>query len=139
MRSQFKREFTSEGPFRRFYFIQKAIAFDGRDLTPSGTIETNPNIAFCQQALSNSEFELSEISVYPNPTNGQFRLAFDTDAQPLSVRVTSADGKDLFRDERPSFDGIYDETIDLSDQPAGMYFVEIRQRDRAVTKQIIIQ
>ena len=115
--------------FRALKYGSEYSAFDGRDLTPSGTIETNPNIAFCQQALSNSEFELSEISVYPNPTNGT--LTIDSNSETVdTIELFNLLGEKLLHTTNAN-------SIDLSHLNDGIYLAHVTVGDRSMVKKII--
>ena len=60
------------------------------------------------------------VKVFPNPTRGKVELEFDESVS-LNIGVFAADGrlvKELEIDEKRSV------TIDLSNEPQGMYFIE---------------
>lgn len=72
-----------------------------------------------------------EFSVYPNPTNGEF--TFDVDGQ-YNVTITNSLGKCIYNQtiNRAT-------TIDLSDQPKGVYFVHISGQNAGNTLQLILK
>ena len=80
---------------------------------------------------------LQELTTYPNPSEGRFRLGFVlTTPGDLSVSVTDKDGKAVFNDEKPSFQGTYNEVIDLREAPAGEYLLKIVQDGRIHRRRI---
>ena len=50
-------------------------AFQGKNLTPQGFIEINPNLETCNELLSESkEYEETEVLIFPNPTDEYVNL-----------------------------------------------------------------
>ena len=70
-----------------------------------------------------SEHSNAKLSVYPNPVNSTLRFS-GLPAQVLQVRIISASGAVVWNAETE------DESIDVSDLPAGLYVLEVRARDR---------
>ena len=70
---------------------------------------------------------LMQIKVYPNPVEGELQVEWIETSMPASIRVYSVQGvvvhefHELFKN---SF------TIDLEDQPAGMYILEMHQNNQ---------
>ena len=65
---------------------------------------------------------LSEVSAFPNPTNSQFNLVFNSIKQKAELKIFNSIGqivlgKNIFSTDRVS--------LNLSDQPSGIYFVEV--------------
>ena len=72
----------------------------------------------------------SNISVYPNPTTGIFRLA---NVPTLgNVKITDITGKTIYTTM-----GHAPLQIDISNQPAGIYFIKIQTENDIITKKII--
>lgn len=82
---------------------------------------------------------LRNLALFPNPTDGALRLRFDADALPTTVKVSDLDGKRLYRERLNRFDGQYDQNIDLSDLPAGIFLLTIEQGDKVYTEQIVVK
>ena len=82
-----------------------------------------------------------DLSVFPNPSNGQFQIHYRiTQASPLEIFVFNFSGqfarKILSVNEMQQ--GEYTEQVDLTDAPAGIYFVRIQMMDNALTRKVII-
>jgi len=73
------------------------------------------------------------ISVYPNPTNGL--LEIDAADKRVRIEIFTADGKAVF--STSVFDTRH--AIDISSQPAGIYFLKAIGEDRLVTVTKIIK
>ncbi len=90
------------------------------EVTENGCTDTS-NCYVITEKSSGIEAEiLSMVKVFPNPTRGKVELEFDESVS-LNIGVFAADGrlvKELEIDEKRSV------TIDLSNEPQGMYFIE---------------
>jgi len=104
-------------------------AFMGRDLSPQGYIEENPNVGFCGLTVSLDEpLQEEKWTVFPNPASDQFVISWDnaqTDVLwelycPLGQRVRSGriQGNQT--------------TIATGDIPAGMYVLRVGDGVRKV-------
>lgn len=90
------------------------------------------NLAEIQAA--NSALNNSDVRVFPNPSTGQFTVAFDTDAQIERLNVMNLLGKVVFSTQMPQTSN----NIDLSAVPAGIYFVEATSGNQRVAKRLVI-
>ncbi|MDY2587473.1 aryl-sulfate sulfotransferase [Winogradskyella aquimaris] len=112
--------------FRAEKYPTNYAAFDGRDLTPGDPIELNPDLTLCN-SLSVSEFEIHPISIYPNPTNGSFKVSSTQNINKIEVynilgkRVLVSSGT----------------TIDLSFQSSGVYLIKIHSDKNSITKKVV--
>ncbi|MCK4568909.1 MAG: T9SS type A sorting domain-containing protein [Bacteroidales bacterium] len=81
-----------------------------------------------------------DIHVYPNPTSGMINIYIGGVAVEMNVHVHSAMGINLGDHQYiPDADGIIAETLDLSDQPPGIYFLVIEGKNVYYTMKILIQ
>lgn len=67
------------------------------------------------------------ISLYPNPSSGQFRIECPDLGQPLAVSVIDMAGHVILQTERPA--GTSSVELDLPATAAGVYWVEVRSGD----------
>lgn len=70
------------------------------------------------------------LNIYPNPTNGAFHFELDSYSQIVIVNVL---GEELLNEKRNSGR----QTIDLQNQPNGIYFVKIIQEGKQYVTKII--
>jgi len=80
------------------------------------------------------EFSEKDIAIYPNPTNGIVNFDFAGN-EVQSIRITDVSGKLIF--EKSNI--LQNETLDLSTNPAGVYFVSIQTNDKVITSKIVLQ
>ncbi|MCK5338756.1 MAG: T9SS type A sorting domain-containing protein, partial [Bacteroidales bacterium] len=81
-----------------------------------------------------------DLQVYPNPTTGTVNIYIGGVSDEMEVHVRSAMGTSLGDHKyMPDANGIIAETLDLSDQPPGIYFLIIRGENVYHTEKILIQ
>jgi len=76
----------------------------------------------------------NQISIYPNPSNGIFTLDLQASVRPCSVLITDITGKIIY-----TAMGYVPLNINLSNQPAGIYFITITTEKGKLNKKIIIK
>jgi len=106
--------------------------FVGKDLSPIGYIEKNPNTDYCGGLISSAEPApaITGLQVYPNPADDRLSVEHSTGAI-LTAQLLDLWGRPLrvltLPDERT--------TIDLSDLPAGLYFLRLPGKTVKVVKE----
>ena len=79
----------------------------------------------------------TNISVYPNPSNGQFQFSIDNSqvTKHSKIEIYNVQGKRIYQsvitNTKPD--------IDLSNQPNGIYFVKFYNGQTVLTKKIVIE
>lgn len=78
-------------------------------------------------------------SIHPNPNNGVFKLELDRNHEaPVKVVIYNTIGKLIETQSIQSNNG-FDFSIDLSNQPAGIYIVQYSDGKQISTKRVIVQ
>lgn len=78
--------------------------------------------------------------VYPNPTNGQVRMLFKNgQITRIEVRLLNLLGQEVNRLYLESATGEYDQLLDLSAEQNGLYLLQIRYGDHAMTRKVVLQ
>lgn len=85
--------------------------------------------------LSNENFELNNLVVYPNPSNGIFNISAGN-IQLTQVEVYDLTGK-IIVSKKEMQSANTQSSIDLSDAAQGVYFVKITADNQSVVKRII--
>lgn len=96
---------------------------------------TSQPLAETEQGIPN----LSALKVMPNPSNGVLTLRFQSDAVPTVIRVTDLQGKVIYQENLSSFNGNYDNSIDLSKHPKGMYVLLIEQGNKRHAERLVFE
>lgn len=87
--------------------------------------------------LSNSNFELNNITIYPNPSSGIFNISLGNIA-PSLIEVYDLTGK-IILSKKDIVISNAESTIDLSSASQGVYFVKIVENKNQIVKRIIKQ
>ncbi len=85
--------------------------------------------------LANPEFTTTEFALYPNPTTGIVTLEANATAlNDVSVTVYDALGKSVFTNQ---YTTLLHEDISISNQAAGLYFVNIRSNGKSWSYKVV--
>lgn len=85
--------------------------------------------------LSNQNFELQNIVLYPNPSTGIFNIALGT-IEPTAIDVYDVTGKVVWSKKDFAIANA-EVSMDLSNVAQGIYFVKITAGDQSTVKRII--
>ncbi|WP_417871215.1 reprolysin-like metallopeptidase [Winogradskyella sp.] len=89
--------------------------------------------------LSVNEFELDNLSIYPNPNNGTFSIGFNPrSGEDINVEVYDIRGRAIFTKTFNSTNR-FDEVIRLSNAQSGVYLLNIFDGSYKVTKKIVVE
>jgi hypothetical protein len=80
--------------------------------------------------------DLTDVQMYPNPTDGNFALSFTLDPGPLTVSITDINGKVVYNENNENQSGRYTRDIELKDLPQGNYVLTVKQGEKIYTDQI---
>ena len=82
---------------------------------------------------------IKKLKIFPNPSQGIFNLNFRLPNNDLTtIKIFDQNGKMIFMNNLGIFTGDYNETIDLSNNPAGTYYLMIQQGDFSISKKVVI-
>jgi plasmid maintenance system killer protein len=85
------------------------------------------------------KLEPLELNYYPNPNNGRFTLKMSLKStDPLQVSIVDLSGKTIYEEEIKTFDGRYSKEFNLTDQPAGIYLLQVLQGKSRLVRKIMI-
>lgn len=79
-----------------------------------------------------------EVTVYPNPNNGYFKIRFEGLEDDLDLRIYNTLGQMVYKKELFGVRGEHDEIIDVSGVAAGIYYAKMNVGGVAVTKRVVI-
>ena len=104
---------------------------------PNGDATKNDAAAECSTEDMTGHFGTADITLFPNPTYGQFQVKVERTDGSSEIRalVTTLNGAVL--DERQLTDGLND--FDIGRQPAGIYILRLMAGNEACVWKIIKQ
>ena len=85
--------------------------------------------------LSNQDFELDNVVIYPNPSNGIFTISYGN-SKLSSIEVYDLTGK-IIVSKKEIQTSNFETSIDLSNTQTGIYFVKIATDNQTTVKRII--
>lgn len=85
---------------------------------------------------ADKQLEMMQMDLYPNPSEGEFNLNFETEANPTTLTITNEKGDIVFTKEMATFNGIFSDKIDIRDQPNGTYYLTISQGEMKIIKRV---
>ena len=91
--------------------------------------------------LIQEEFNFNmSLNVYPNPTRGSFNISFiSEELSDFEIHISDAVGNLVAHEELRNYIGQYTKSFDLSNNPKGIYMLQIRTREQFISKRIVIQ
>ncbi|MGB1017982.1 MAG: choice-of-anchor J domain-containing protein [Chitinophagales bacterium] len=73
---------------------------------------------------------VSELNIYPNPTEGSFNIAFETsETIDFDISIMNTIGKTVMTSSYENVNGSFNEQFTLGNLSSGIYFVEISNKD----------
>lgn len=87
----------------------------------------------------NENNENISLEVYPNPTSGKFNLNINAiDMRDAELQVIDIVGKVVYSQE-VNITGSHIFTLDISDNPGGIYFVQIKNDTQSISKKVFLK
>ena len=82
---------------------------------------------------------ISNLNLYPNPSNGVFTLEFDVNLlTDFNIRILNSIGEIIFEDQMTDNKGKYLKSYDISQYPKSIYFVEINTPVGVINKKLVV-
>lgn len=102
--------------------------------TSGDCVGSDTLVVTVDNCLSVTQIE-NHLSIYPNPSNGNFFVSFDADVtSPREINVLDISGRLIYHD----FMNAHKLNIDISNYENGVYFVVLKGENYQVTKKIEI-
>ncbi len=95
---------------------------------------------FTVDGVGVDENAYNNLNVYPNPTNGLLSINFDIEkANDVKVIVSNINGQVVYQENINTLNGVYHNSIDLSNQAKGVYMLSIVSSKGKTDKKIVLQ
>jgi len=87
----------------------------------------------------NIQNQASQVSIYPNPSNGQFTLKFHPEYPGnYSIEVRNELGQLCYSESMKNLTSIYEKGISLQSFGSGVYFVKVCSDKETITKKVVL-
>jgi len=98
-------------------------------------LKTQFNIEFPRA----NNLKIEKMQLFPNPAIGLFKLQFELPEKGNTViHVYNSTGRMIYEYDLGAFTGAFSDDVDISQNGAGVYFLEIRQDDKSTSKKIVL-
>ena len=82
----------------------------------------------------------ADLTIYPNPTDGVTQVKYTaTEKGNVVMNLTDLTGRIIQTKKLTDFDGFYNDILDLTSQPDGVYFLNVIQGEEVKTEKIVLQ
>jgi len=104
------------------------------EVTQNSCTDTSLCVTVNNVGIKEIQPNIYNLSIYPNPSHGLFTLEYNFD-KPVQIEVLTIHGKLILKRELTENSNV----INLSDQPSGMYFINVSFGDsQKITRKIIV-
>ncbi|MEA1876750.1 MAG: T9SS type A sorting domain-containing protein [Bacteroidota bacterium] len=80
----------------------------------------------------------NEIRVFPNPSNGVFQIEFSA-SDKTELVITDLTGRVIIQENFESGQAVITKSINMSDQPKGLYLISLNTRSGKKVSKLLIQ
>ena len=100
----------------------------------------NQEINLTANTVSAESFELSNLMVYPNPTEGMIFVKFPTlEASNVKIDLFDLRGRRIFSEDFSVDQNLFKESISVGGISNGVYLIKVSNGNYSTTKRIIVQ
>ena len=83
---------------------------------------------------------LNDVNFYPNPNDGNFELRFTApEKKETSIYIHDLSGKKVYQKDLGVFSGSFKDNIDISQNPKGIYLMQVKHGDKILNKKIVVR
>ena len=89
--------------------------------------------------LNSEQYDIADLTVYPNPNNGNFTVRFDNPtSEETKIEVYDIRGRKIFENAYTN-EGMFNENIQLNNAQSGIYLLNVTDGNRKVVKRIAVE
>ncbi|MBI4947364.1 MAG: T9SS type A sorting domain-containing protein [Bacteroidetes bacterium] len=104
----------------------------------NGCAVAGNDTVFCTTSVINAQIE-SKISVYPNPSLGEFNIELNYSvSNNYTIELSNVLGQLMYSETLTNFSGKYTKHFDMKKYGEGIYFMSVRSKDSQMTRKVIV-
>lgn len=89
---------------------------------------------------NNNDLEFTDLRFAPNPSDGKFTFSINLPEEGKThIRIFDIQGKEVYSEILNDFSGEYNSEVDISDQADGVYFLNVEQNGKSISRKMVIQ
>ncbi len=112
--------------FRMFRYPTDYSAFDGRDLTSKGYIETEPDLDYCAELTDIRDLQINYgLKIYPNPATDMITVEWEV-GKYVNIEIFDFMGRPMINDVQLSGGRKY---FNTSDWTTGLYILRVNKKE----------
>ncbi|MFZ4400320.1 MAG: T9SS type A sorting domain-containing protein [Bacteroidales bacterium] len=116
------------------------LTVKGTNTCGSGTISTNHPIFVKQCVGINDPLNTTlNYQIYPNPTSGIITININDINTSLDLQIINLQGKIIHTEKLSNIKSTYNQDINLSEYPKGVYFVKLINKNFTKVEKIVLQ
>ena len=97
--------------------------------------KTGINVGVQELASNNS----NGFDVYPNPSSGELTINyFAKENTSVNIRLSNINGQQIYSEQKQMFIGNFNQSLDLSKDAKGIYFLEIITDKETFVRKIVL-
>jgi len=101
------------------------------------TEEQTPNVQITTEVAA--ELADHKFDIFPNPSSGVSTITFENASKgELNIEVFDLTGKLIYTQDKIEFENYFEDEINISNQPSGIYLVELFLNGKKYTKELVI-
>ncbi|NEM99207.1 T9SS type A sorting domain-containing protein [Pontibacter burrus] len=86
------------------------------------------------------ELKIDNLSYYPNPSSGRVNLSFSLPEKgQATIKVLNSAGKQVYQEKLDKNTRQYDKQLDLTGKGTGIFYLQVEQNGRTLTKRLLIK
>lgn len=89
-------------------------------------------------SIYDNTYQLASMRVFPNPTGGNLQIELFDFEKEVTLEVYNPTGQ-VVMSERIAVNGYLKHHIDLSNHPAGIYFVKVHNQNGQLTRKVVVE
>lgn len=113
------------------------LAIEMEDMPEEEAEEMKNELGIDMPIVQNLSIE--QLRIFPNPSQGLFNLQFNLpNNAPTQIRIFDGTGRMVYSNDLGNFEGDFSERLDLTNNPAGTYYLMVQQGKLSISKKVII-
>ena len=100
----------------------------------------NPDSVVTSGINDLTDYSVYDVSVYPNPNSGKFKISFSTnETQDIHLVIENTLGQMVSDKKIENFNGTFNDEVDLSDLSKGVYVITLETKTGRHNTKVVVQ